>query len=812
MSRQFRIIPFIIALFAIIDGWAWRMTYQIHTAPSPEELQQQKVEPATQKPSQVKPIGDNFHQTISLNGEWRYKQTGSGIGDYPSITLDTTDWHNMDLPQNWYLTGLNYHGVIWFRKDFQADPAWQGRLVQLKFEGVDYFADVWLNGVKIGHHEGYFQPFKFDITNHINYEGGNILAIRVESPFEEYKTNWPFRKTLIKGIFNHSTSRPGDAWGPTGQEFNTGGIWNDVSLEISDFITINDVQISATWPSTLTLGLNPTVNVSIGLENHADTTIDAEISLNFIPKNHSGNSIILPVTSVTLPRGEKTASLSSTVQDPVLWWPWDRGDPNLYTAHLEIKSGGVTLADSEISFGFRQIKVTDDWQWYFNGKRFTPRGGNYVSSQWLSEADQEWFLRDVQLIKDANLNFIRVPGHIEPDEFYQATDEAGILVWQDFPLQWGYTDAPAFIDEAQKQLEDMVRLFYNHPSIVVWCTHNEGPTDMGWLADVDDNYSPSQNRRLDTILYNRATQLDPTRHVHKNAGSGDNHVYIGWNSGQWLNYGDWSPGGSPGGDTDASSANHEFSLPGAPFVTEYGAQALPNLEMMSTIFLPEELTFTSGEIRDRWNFHNFQQINTFNTAQIDQGESIEDFIQASQAYQANLIQFATENYRRAKYNPMQGIFYGLITDSWPSIGFSVLDYDRQPKMGYYALQTAMQPILPSIQAGKPSGLEGRAWVYEDKNDFWASLWVINDTTVPYPEAMLNWWIETGTGQRVTYGQIEVQVEADSSKPFWTISSNRVTEGNYDIYVTLSTHDGQLLGENSFSLTILPQPQGEIDGG
>jgi len=803
MSKRLRISIFVILIFILFDGWAWWMTYKIHTALPPEQLEVEAELSATFETSSVKPEEDNYHQIVRLNGVWQYKQTGSGIGDYTSIEKDTRDWHTMEIPQNWYLAGLNYHGVVWFQKDFYSDSDWRGRLVQLRFDGVDYYADVWLNGNKIGEHDGYFQPFLFDLTNQLNYEGENILVVRVESPYEEYKTAWPFRKTLIKGIFAHSSSRPGDPWGPTGQEYNTGGIWNNVSLVISDFLTINDVQITAIWPTSTTIGIDPTVNATIILENHADITLNADIQLEFIPKNHTGQSITLPKTSLSLPRGSQSFSLSGLIKNPILWWTWDRGDPNLYTARVEITSKGKILADKELTFGFRQINITDRWYWYLNGERFFPRGSNYISSQWLSQTNHEWIIRDIYLIKDANLNFVRLPAHVEPDEFYGIMDEEGILIWQDFSLQWGYSDAPAFIDEAQNQLEDMIRLLNNHPSIVVWCIHNEGPSDMPWLGEKDENYSPSQNRRLDTVLYNLAMELDPTRYIHKNSGQGDNHVYVGWNSGQWLNYGDWSGVRNTTAALEGQPPEQEFNLPGAPFITEFGAQALPNLELLSTIFLPAELTYASGEIRDRWEFHNFQPKETFNIAQIEPGESIEDFVQASQSYQANLIQFATETYRRAKYNPMQGIFYAQMIDSWPSIGYSVVDYNRQPKMGYYTLQTAMQPILPSICPSKPSGLDGSYWTYSTVDDFWASLWIINDTMDVYHGAILNWRIENKTGQNATFGQIKLDIPSDSSERVWTISSARITEGSYRLFVSLSTENGELLGENSFLFTILP---------
>ena len=230
----------ILAFFLVVDILAWVASYRAANAPSPEELRLRAGATPVAAASPVEKRGDGFYTEVSLNGVWRYKQTGSELtvpateGNegmaYFSPDLDTSTWHTMTIPLNWYLAGLNYHGVIWFRREFQADASWKGRAVRLRFDGVDYFADVWLNGKSLGHHEGYFQPFTFDVADSLNYGGNNVLVVRVASPYEEYGTVWHHHKTLIKGIFAHHDTRPGGGWGQAGQEYNTGGIWNDGEL------------------------------------------------------------------------------------------------------------------------------------------------------------------------------------------------------------------------------------------------------------------------------------------------------------------------------------------------------------------------------------------------------------------------------------------------------------------------------------------------------------------------------------------------------------------------------------------------------
>jgi beta-mannosidase len=233
---------------------------------------------------------------------------------------------------------------------------------------------------------------------------------------------------------------------------------------------------------------------------------------------------------------------------------------------------------------------------------------------------------------------------------------------------------------------------------------------------------------------------------------------------------------------------------------------------MQQMFLPQELTYQSGEVRTRWEFQDFQTRESFDLAKVEQGRSTEQFIAGSQAYQANLLQYATESYRRAKYNPMQGIFQFMFVDDWPAITWSVLDYNRQPKAGFYALQTAMQPILPSAKATLPVGLDGRRWVYTSTNRLSIALWVINDTPGEYPDAQLRWRIDSipvrggavgGYTPMVLSNTVGVNIHADAVVQWTTLRDLRLGPGAYRLLLNLDDSTGQPLGHNQFEFAIVP---------
>lgn len=792
-------------LIALFDVVAWAFIYRAATTPPALTRGAVDVEEGLAPSQTVERRLDGMQAEISLNGTWRYLQMGQELDGYYEPDYIDRGWHTMEIPNNWFLAGLNYHGVIWFRREFQAEEAWRGHVVRLQFDGVDYFADVWLNGQPLGHHEGYFQPFTYDVSDMLNYGGHNVLAVRVESPYEEYNKVWHHHKTLIKGIFEHHDTRPGGGWGSAGQEYNTGGIWNNVRLVISDYITIDRVLLTPTL-----MGKDAHLKAEVRLTNHTDAAASAHVSIELVPRNFDAPDRYTLATDTALRPGRNTLTLAGDIERPHLWWPWDRGDPNLYNVTVQVTDSGQEVARRQFAFGFRKVKVDDDWTWTINGQRFFPRGSNYIGTQWLAETVPErgaeqgktpfplstvvspldgetFFERDVRLMREANLNFIRVHAHVEPEAFYQAADEAGILVWQDFPLQWGYTDAPAFVDEALRQMRDMVELLYNHPSIVVWCAHNESPWDAPWMADRVPSYDPRQNKRLDQRLQALARELDPTRHVHLNSGTGDTHPYPGWYYGRWQDF---------------------ANLPGTPMVTEYGAQALPNLETMQRMFTTLELKYDSGEARQAWEFHDFQPQETFDIAGVPRGESIEEFIANSQGYQANLIQFATESYRRAKYNPVQGLFHFMFVEDWPSITWAVVDYYRLPKRGFYALQTAMQPVLPSIEWRNEEFSGVGVPVYRHSQDFWANLWVVNDTPRAFSGAVLDWRIEDEAGQAVSSGHPEVDVPPDSAAQYATVTNPELASGTYTLVVTLINARGEAVGHNALRFEI--ESGGEVE--
>ncbi len=667
---------------------------------------------------------------LSLAGDWKYLPF-EGPTNLADPAMPDADWPAMRLPSNWFLKGqkdypvatdlspvspgaivnpgdlaaagpergLDYAGTVWFRRHFTYTAG--SDLAILRFDMVDYFADVYVNGHLAGHHEGSFQPFEFEVSRWL-VAGDNVLAVKVGAPTqvidwtEEYAASWPRRQTQVKGIFAYHDTRPGGTSG-RGQERGTGGILGDITLRSSSGVDLVRAEVA---PMDVTQQ-SATLQIDYVLQNWTGTERTATLSGEIAPKNFTSDRRDRFTQSVTVAPGETRVRVTRRIDEPELWWSWDYGKPNLYQLTSALSGGpdGRQLT----TFGIRSIRRDATWVWYLNGRRIFPRGSNYISTQWLSQADRAWYERDVDLMLAANLNSIRVHAHLERPEFYDVADERGLMVWQDFPLQWGYSDLPSFRAEATRQLADMVGLFFNHPSIIVWSMHNESPHAMSWMKrKVQD-----QNLTFDETLFREAVRRDPTRVAHRDSGTGDGHPYPGWYGGKVADY---------------------AALPGAPFLTEYGAQALPIPETMLSMMPAEARWPTTEAAWDVWAFHNFQRDATFNTAKIPLGNTLEEFIWNSQNYQAALLRFATEHYRRAKWTKVTGLYQFMFVDNWPSVTWSVVDYYRRPKRGYTTLAEAMQPTLPSIE-----------YAIDDPRAP-LTLWVVNDRLEAFPGARLTWKI------------------------------------------------------------------------
>jgi beta-mannosidase len=600
-----------------------------------------------------------------LNGIWEFSYQGKKA--------------KIDVPSNWYRAGFDISGAAEYSRVFNLKKQ-AGKRYFLTFTGVDYFCEAFVNGKPAGKHEGYFQKFRFDVTDSVK-SGKNSVKVSVNAPKEAVDI-WPNSKYLIKGIFNHHDARPGSWNKKTGQNMNTGGIWNGVYIESVDAVEIERVKITpllkddGVWNSGSELIIN----------NYTQKTVTATLAQSISPYNFKGKAQSLK-RELSLKPGPNTIYLHADIKNPALWWTWDYGKQNLYEFSYTVKAGTAKDAYSDIT-GIREFKRGEDRAWYLNGKRLFIRGTNIIPTQMLSEYTKEKAANDIKLLIGANLNMVRIHAHVNRKELYYEADKAGIMVWQDFALQWGYETTETFMENAVSQIKDMINQHYNRPSITFWCCHNEP-----FVSE----------KQLDPVLYIKAREADPVRYIEK-ASDFTQHYYPGW-------YYENTPENFY---LDTVNAEKRF------IISEYGAEALPCLPTMKKMMEPRDLWPPNWK---EWEYHDFQPEQTFNTARVKMGDSLEEFIENSQQYQADIIKTHTETYRLARYKFLNGILHFMFCECWNSITWAVVDYYRNPKKGYFALQTAMQPVYPGYRLVRNTKSKGERLSW---GVLWDPFFIIND--------------------------------------------------------------------------------------
>lgn len=723
--------------------------YEGATSPDMQKVRQEYTPEDRYLPKSVGSSKSEAPDTKVLSQGWKLS-----VQDEKPDTSDPS-WQETKVPGQWALHDsslFSHGGNVWYMKKFRITPDMvaPGKKLQLEFKGVDYEAEVYLNNQKLGDHTGYFEPFKFDVTDKVQPGKLNVLQVKVTS--EEDK-GAPFLKTQVKGIFGQHDARPGGV-GSKSHIGNTGGIWNDVLLRTTGMQTIENSNVT----TDLTDDMNKAdLKFNYLLFNHEDKEKEVEVNIRYKPQSSENpDDFRILQQKVKLKPGFNQVSVPAEEKNPELWWTWDHGKPNLYDFETAIVSGGEVSQKQNSHFGIRKLEF--DPKTYLlklNDKPVYQRGTNYIPTQWLSTYRPSDYTKDVNMMKDANLNAVRVHAHVLPQEFYDEADKKGMLVYADFPLIWGVNPGPATTKMSKEQFGKFVELYKNHPSIWLWNVHNESlPYDLP----------------MDKNIQKVGKELDPSRYTKRNSGFLD-HFYPGWYDWYGKNY-----------------TNVDLFKPKLP--TEYGAQAIPK---SAKEFIPQDSQWPVNE--PVWKYHDFQPGETQRRiGEYKAYKNMDEFIETSQKYQYDLNRYITEYFRRNKYKPTTGVYQFMFKEAWPSITWAVTDHNRQPKMAYDGLKKSMAPVMVSIDWKKNKLKPGET--------FEAPLWVVNDNYDAVPGSKLDWKIckaDDETKTPIISGTVDYDIPADSSQSCmnaqYRIPDDAKPGDNWVLYAELKDNTGKVINDN-----------------
>jgi beta-galactosidase/beta-glucuronidase len=604
----------------------------------------------------------------------------------------------------------------WFWTQFNIPDHFEGKIIWLDLEGINYRAEVWLNRNLVANSKdvvGMFGNWSFNITDYVNFVGKNTLAIKIfplDYPglpaepqlraFGPFGLNGGPTGDIGKNVTMHCSV--GWDWIPAVRDRNM-GIWQDVyitatgAVDIKSPRIVSDLALPELNQAALTIEAE-LVNLSSSRKNGI---LKAKIS----PKNFKGGvvemeeRILLESNQTKMIRFDSQSHRALMIENPGLWWPNGYGGANLYELELAAEVDGKRSDSEQQTFGVRQVdsRVTmvEGWarrDFFVNGQKIFLKGGAWVPDMMLNRSKEKLY-QELRLSKEANLNIFRIwgGGLTPPESFFSFCDEMGLLVWHDFWITgdcqgtWdkGSQDYPYEADVFLENATDVVKKLRNHPSIFVWTAGNEG-------YPREEIYVPLRREIL--------AKLDGTRPFIPS--SGYREPPEGWG----LSWPDNQKAGTYSGGPYHWVDPREYykKVCGGKdwlFKNEVGLPSVPCLEsikkFISDLTIDPEVKFP---LNHTWGYHDACEGNgkysLYDQAirqRYGEPKDLEDYVQKAQLINAENYRAIFEAVSQAM-DRIAGVILWKTNPAWPSMIWQLYDWYLCPNAGYYYTKKACEPL------------------------------------------------------------------------------------------------------------------------
>src|SRR5580700_1072925 len=653
----------------------------------------------------------------------------------------------------------------WYRKQFDAPAAYAGKTVWLNFKGINYRANLWLNGKQIANSDsiaGAWRTYEFNVTDAVKPGAENVLAVQVFAPTES-----DLAITFVD-------------WNPAPPDKNM-GLWREVYLTSSGPVALRypTVVSKVSMPANESAQLTVTAQLKNGTDNPVKGKLKGQIeAIKFeqdveLEPNQSKDVIFTP---------DKFQQLIFT--SPRLWWPIQMGKPNLYPLHMEFEVDGVVSDHSSTEFGIREI--TSDFNsvggraFHINGKNILIRGGGWTPDLMLRENSRR--LHDeFRYVRDIGLNTIRLEGKLETPEFFDLADHQGILVmagwcccdfWERWP-RW----QPKDFEIAKQSLRDQIYRLRSHPSIVMWLNGSDNPPP----PDVEQMYLDVEK---DLFWPNPVVSSATGK---KTSVTGDSGVkmsgpyeYIA--PSYWeVDTPEGQPGRklcNPGGCGGAYGFNMETSM----------GPAVPPVESIRTMVGKDHM----WPIDDFWNYHagggEFKTIGVFTDAltnRYGKSDNVGDFATKSQMQTYEGVRAMYEAYSRNKY-ASTGVIQWMLNNAWPSMIWHLYDYYLRPGGGYFGAKKALQPFDP-------------VYGYDDH-----SVWLVSSQYADAKGLKLTTKIYNLDGTQRFSKDTSLDAPADSTVKVFEMPRIEGLSPAYFLDLRVTDGSGKQVGSNFYWLSTKPE--------
>ncbi len=739
-------------------------------------------------------------KTFNLgNCKWEFKQVGKGVwmsAKVPGTVHQDLIDHNL-IPDPFY--GLNEEKVQWvenedwtYRTSFnvtQDELNYQGAI--LNFEGLDTYADIYLNGALIKRTDNMFVGYEIPVKEFLRI-GENSLQILFHSPIKMTLPQLETQGFQYPADNDHSPNKvsiysrkaPYSYGWDWGIRLVTSGVWRPVTLSFYNKALIDNIYVRQL---SITKQLAKVDNI-FTINSLADD--NAVISMKCSYKHEPAVTV---QKEVKLKKGENTISLPLEIKNPHLWMPNGWGEASLYDFVATLTVNGKEVAVKNERIGLRTIEIVmeddkDGKSFFFrvNGQPMFAKGANYIPDDaLLPNISEERIKRMFADVKDANMNMIRVwgGGVYESDLFYKYADENGIVVWQDFIFGCtSYPSDPTFMKRVEEEADYNIRRLRNHASLAMWCGNNEvyeGLRYWGW----DKKYSdPSimkgmfdgYDKLFHQLLPSKVKELDPDRfYMHGSPYEANWGRPESWKIADSHNWGVWY------GRKPFESFDNEVGR----FMSEYGFQAFPEMKTISTFATEKDYQIES----DVMNGHQKASIGNElidKTMRIyyNVPDNFEDFVYVGQVLQGKGMRRGFEAHRRNMPYCM-GTLYWQLNDSWPVVSWSSIDYFGNCKAMHYEAKRAFAPII--INAIK----EG------DNLNFYA----ISDKLEDYNNVTLELKTIDFNGKVLSKELVKGNIKANSSSLFHKADFNSMAKNPRKslLVMTLKDKNGNVINKDQY---------------
>jgi exo-1,4-beta-D-glucosaminidase len=653
----------------------------------------------------------------------------------------------------------------WYRKGFAVPAGYKGKTIWLKFNGINYSANIWLNGKQIAKSDdvaGAWRTYEFNITESAKPGAENVLAVQIFSPTENN-----LAITFVD-------------WNPAPPDKNM-GIWREVYLTTSGPVALR-------YP-TVVSKLNPPANDSARL------TVTAQL------KNATGQAVKGKlrgeIGSVQFEQDVELAANEAkdvtftpdkfsqlVFANPRLWWPIQMGKPNLYPLKMEFETGGGISDHSTSEFGIREmtsdLNAIGGRAFHVNGKNILIRGGGWSPDMMLRENSQR--LQDeFRYVQDIGLNTVRLEGKLETQEFFDMADRQGILVmagwcccdfWERWP-RW----KPQDFEIAKQSLRDQIYRLRSHPSLIMWLngSDNAPPPDVEQMyLDVEKELfwpnpvvSSATGKKTSVTGESGVKMTGPYEYV------APNYWEVDTPQGQ--------PGRkqcNPGGCGGAYGFNTETSM----------GPAVPPVESIRAMVGKDHM----WPVDNFWNFHagggEFKTIGVFTDAlsnRYGKSDNVEDFATKSQMQTYEGVRAMYEAYSRNKYQAT-GVIQWMLNNAWPSMIWHLYDYYLRPGGGYFGAKRAMEAVHP-------------VYGYDDH-----SIWLVSSQYEDVKGLKLTTKIYNLDMSEKFTQENPVDAGADSTAKVFTLPDVSGLSPTYFLALRVEDSTGKLVGSNFYWLSTKPE--------